>query len=517
MRAAQNMFDPQIVEMARSMVFIHRLILGLLLITSTSQLRADNWRDLTTLLPESTNAVLAIDVAALLESSLAKSNHWSEPFDSTLAGQLTRLPPDAQRFVLATELGFDHLEPLWEFATLKINHAVDVELLRTDIGGRIDSLAGKRAVRTERDSFVVPFSDNRLGLIRIAPRAWAAMQVRHAENRSAPSIAPFLADTVARAGEQTQIAMAVNVEDALPMEEIRSAIARSTLLANSELGLDALAETFSSLEGFVLTVQVTDSIHGRLEMVFRKPPSALSKFSKPLMLDLLASSGSSLAEFSQWQPSQVDNALAIEGELSIDGLRKLLSLLHYDVSDMVRSSEGRLARATKPVSHASAEYAKHVTRIVDSLKTAANNNSFATQILWTDRAAKSIMRLSTSNVRPEIADLGTQIAYELSDIVSIFHNAENTAAMESSAQAKPAIQWHSRLVPYEGYRTPSGVFFRYAPLSVASVNIGENAQQSKQIEMAELAKANQRATEKFYELQKKVDELGRQAGLPTRD
>ncbi|MCA9159516.1 MAG: hypothetical protein KDA72_14370 [Planctomycetales bacterium] len=470
-----------------------------------------------TLLPESTNAVLAIDVAAILESPLAKSNHWSEPFDPKFAEQLTRLPPDAQRFVLATELGLDHLEPVWEFAALKVNHAVDVETLRADIDGRVDSLAGKRAVRTERESVIVPFRDNRLGLIRIAPRAWAALQVRHAETRSAPCIAPFLADAVVRAGGQTQIVIALNVEDALPMEVVRNTIARSTLLANSEVALDALAETFSSLQGFVLTVQVTDSMHGKLEMVFRNPPSLLSKFSKPLMLDLLASAGSSLPEFYQWQPSQVDNALAIEGELSIDGLRKLLSLLHYDVSDMVRSPEGTLARATKPVPHASAEYAKRVTRIVDSLKAVANDNSFATQVLWTDRAAKSIMRLSTRNVQPEIADLGTQIAYELSDIVSIFHNAENTAVMESSAQAKPAIQWHSRLVPYEGYRTPYGVYFRYMPLSVASVNVGENLQHRERIEMAELSKANQRATEKFYEIQKKVDELGRQAELPKRD
>ena len=72
------------------------MLVCLLLLSSTSRLRAaDNWRELMTLLPESTNAVLAIDVASLLDSSLAKSNHWSEPLNPTLGAQLTvcRLTP----------------------------------------------------------------------------------------------------------------------------------------------------------------------------------------------------------------------------------------------------------------------------------------------------------------------------------------------------------------------------------------------------------------------------------------
>lgn len=41
----------------------------------------------------------------------------------------------------------------------------------------IDSLSGKRAARTERDSFIVPFSNNRLGLVRIAPLKVANVNV----------------------------------------------------------------------------------------------------------------------------------------------------------------------------------------------------------------------------------------------------------------------------------------------------------------------------------------------------
>ena len=92
-----------------SMLLARRMLVCLLLLSSTSRLRAaDNWRELMTLLPESTNAVLAIDVASLLDSSLAKSNHWSEPLDPTLGAQLTRLPPDAKRFVLTVHVT-DHM------------------------------------------------------------------------------------------------------------------------------------------------------------------------------------------------------------------------------------------------------------------------------------------------------------------------------------------------------------------------------------------------------------------------
>lgn len=490
------------------------LACGLLLLSASHSRAADDWRTLLTLLPESTNAVLAIDVDSLLATPLAQTNHWGDAPSPQFPDQLTLLPPNAKRFVLATELGLEHFEPLWEFVAMKLDHATDVEQLQADIGGHIDSVAGLRGVRTDRDSYIIPFKDDRLGLIRIAPRAWVAQQARHAQTRLSPTLAPFLATAVTRATDQSQIVIAINLEDALPLETIRSAIARSTLLANSEFGLDALAETFLSLEGFVFTVQTDEVMHGKLEMVFHDPPVALAKFGKPLMLDLLSSAGSSLPEFSQWQSDQVGNSLTLEGELSIEGLRKLMSLLHYDVSDMTRPSSELPSRPTGPTARATAAYAKHVTRFVNALKDAANTNSLNTQVLWTDRAAKSIMRLSTKNVRPEVADLGTQIAYELSNIVSVFNNAEHNAAIQSNAQALPAIQWHPRLVPYEFYKTPGGIFYRYAPINMATVNIGENLQRSAAIERTELTKANERASDKFYQLERKVDELVRQSELP---
>lgn len=76
---------------------------------------------------------------------------------------------------------------------------------------------------------------------------------------------------------------------------------------------------------------------------------------------------------------------------------------------------------------------------------------------------------------------------------------------------------HWRLRPYEFYKTPNGVNFRYAPLNAANVNIGENLQRSAQIETNELSQAKQRATDKFYDIELKVQELVRQAELPQSD
>ena len=129
----------------------------------------DDWKELLKLLPESTNAVMAVDLDSMFSSQLAVENNWRKSQQAKLDHQFSMLPTNASRFVLATELDLQHMEPEWEFAAIKLEQPIAIEQVRDAVSGETDSLAGMQSVRTSRGSFLVPFSDNRVGLIRIAP------------------------------------------------------------------------------------------------------------------------------------------------------------------------------------------------------------------------------------------------------------------------------------------------------------------------------------------------------------
>jgi hypothetical protein len=279
------------------------------------------------------------------------------------------------------------------------------------------------------------------------------------------------------------------------------------MLLQSERDLVSLTETLASLDGLMLTVNVTDKVHAKLEMIFRSSPGDLSKIDKNLILRLIDNTGCSLPEFSDWAQSHAGSSISLEGELSLGGLRKILSLLHYDVSDITSYGYVLPPKASHSANQASIDYAAHVTRLVESLAKGANDRNLYTQILWTDRAAKGIMRLSSDGVNPAVLELGRNIAFQLSDIVSLFNGAANSAAVVSNLTAKPPVQWTTQLVPYDSYNTVYGRFYRYTPFSMAQVNVGENIQNDAQIMADALTKANEQATAKFRVVQSKVKEL----------
>ena len=265
----------------------------------------DNWKELLTLLPESTNAVMAIDLDSMFASQMATENNWRKSQQAKLDHQFSMLPTNAARFVLATELDLQHMEPEWEFAAIKLDHPIAIEQVRDAVGGDLDSLAGLQSVRTNRGSFLVPFSENRVGLIRIAPRRWAAQQVRYGQTRVAAACSPFLANAVTQATDHSQLILAIHLEDAVPAATIRSAITGSPIFLQGESDLVSLAQTLASLDGLMLTVKVTDKVHGKLEMIFRSSPADLSKIDKNLILRLIDNTGCSLPEFSDFHLTEL--------------------------------------------------------------------------------------------------------------------------------------------------------------------------------------------------------------------
>jgi hypothetical protein len=63
----------------KSILSVYVTLMVLIMMSRPASVRsADDWRELELLLPESTNAVLAIDAEKLFASPMAKRNHWQD-------------------------------------------------------------------------------------------------------------------------------------------------------------------------------------------------------------------------------------------------------------------------------------------------------------------------------------------------------------------------------------------------------------------------------------------------------
>lgn len=472
----------------------------------------DQWRDLTTLLPQSANAILAIDANALFDSPMATKNRWRESHASHFDVTPTMLPPEAERFVLSAEVDIEHFEPKWEFATMALNRDISTNEIRNRLNGEAELLAGLPAVRTDRGNYIVPFQGQRIAVVRLAQRQWASQQLRRARDRQSVQLPRFLGSAVDDVADgHWQIAVAIMLENAVPPAEIRAAIERSTVLQKSSETVDQLTREMNSLEGALLRIRVTDTIHGSLELVFREDPEGLSNAAKPFLVDLLSGAGALLPEFREWRATSRRNRLGIEGPMTTTGLRRILSILSVESVDV--DPFGSKRPVVQPTvsdnveARTTEKYVRRIKKLVDDISSGAKAHNVREQLLWTDRSARTIARMSTRSVNPAVAEKGREISCDLRRIVSNFHYAADNARARSSAVNRPPVELHEQLVPYSSYKTPYGRFYRYAPFSYARINIRQNVVRSRQITAEELSRANDEAKAILSKVEGKVAEM----------
>lgn len=484
------------------------------------------WRDLTRLVPSSANAILVVDVETLFESPLAKTRGWRESHANQFDITPTLLPPDAKYFLLAAEVDVEHFEPKWEFAAMELSRQISMQEICERLDGRMDVLAGNSVVLTPRGSFIVPFEDQRFGLIRLAQRQWAAQQVRRARQNEASPLPEILQQAVNNvASGNSQMALAILLEDAVAAPELRAVVERSVVRRNAGADIEQVAQEMASVQGLLFDIRVTNAIEGRLSVVFRYPPKSIAKLGKPILLETLAGAGAMLPEFRDWQSSANWNrtafqspgaetpptSLGIEGPITTAGLRRVLSILSTEPLDVepFLPSESKTASRDDVQDRDSKRYVNRIEKMVGEIVSGGKTNTLRQQILWTDRAAKTILRMPTRGVEPQAVEIGRGIAYDLMEIVSKFQNAHDTARSRADAVNPPPIQWKSGYAVdrFDYYTTPYGRFYRYAPFNYARINIRNNAATAHRFAREEAATANEEAKVILRKVEDKVAKM----------
>ncbi len=482
----------------------------------TSKKHSGDWSDLMKLLPPTTNAILAIDADAFFQSELASKSGWRESHAEHFDRNPTMLPPIATRFVLSTELDTEHFEPTRELAVLSISTPIALDEIRERIEGEDDSVAGVRCLHTANDTYIVPVGDRLVTLIRQSSRQWAAQQVRDGRERTKAELPQLIVDAIDQlSSEESQIVLAVNLKDLVPQSSMLDALNHSGTLDISDTKKKAIVHEAMQIQGLIFSISITNRMQGRLSMVFDEDPKELSYFTQPILLDLLTRAGAVLPEFKEWQVVSRPKCLTLEGELNVSGLRRVLSLLNVESTGLEQNSKvpGKMTIETPRLSRevvearATSNYVTRVTRLAEAVITGGRGSNLREQVLWTDRSAKAISRMSTRDVKTDAVSLGRQIAYGMLGIVSVFQEADQAAQSKIASENPPDLQWRTTIIPDRSYMTPYGRYYRYRPFSTARVMTGENAIRSSQIMKEELDNANAKAKELVSQIESDISKL----------
>jgi hypothetical protein len=312
-------------------------------------------------------------------------------------------------------------------------------------GESVGQVAGYNTVASQRNAYFIDLGQDLLAASSPANRQQLKRWLNYQKTNQLAALSPYLL-LAANSSDPALIMLAVDVEDSLdPMAIHRGLNGSKVMAARRNPDYEGVARTLAAAKGLTFTIQPGNPLTGRLMIDFDTDTGPIRDFAKALLIEILQNADLYLPDFDGWEPRIKERAIGIHGPLSINGLRKLGTLIRTPVPPPEAASmDSHLSMdpAQRAVA-ASKRYFQSITQILADLKD-DKTRSVKGLAGWYSRYADQLDNLPILDVDPLL------IAYE-SGI------SEHLRAMSASLKGISLQSGYLQMHKTEGqiYQAPS--------------------------------------------------------------
>ncbi len=376
------------------------------------------FKDLARRVPGTANALVIVNVDKVHQSPLAVREGWEDEHAKAFDAGLTIISPRASHFILASQIDFEFVHPLWEVFVADFNELRSMAEIAEDHGGKVDTVAGAPVIVLPIDAYVVKFGYRTLGGITPGIRQNVARWVRDCQSESSMTLSPYLQQAVGYADEVgTEIIIALDLEDALIPDVVRERVRASSALAGEQVDIDRLTEVICSVKGVMLGIRIGERLSGKMNVDFGLDASMMADYAQPMLLAMLADAGATIDDLDYWDAAVSGKRVSIEGHLSNSAFRRVLSLVDAPTTPLRVVAESRVPEGPTEASlkgQASLAYFKSVTSLLEDLRAETRDAKTIGEVgLWLDKYARKIDYLPILNVDKELLDYGEYVCLHM--------------------------------------------------------------------------------------------------------
>lgn len=369
--------------------------------------------------PADANAVVVIDVESLFHTPLAMRENWRKQAGDRFANQEISVPPEARKVVMASQLDFGGgLLPVWELGIMDVERTPSFALIARREGGHLDTIAGHSAVTLPGGRSGVEL-DAGVIMVTSQPNRQVISRWVSSAKKDAARLSSFLAKGLEQADSKSQLVVAVDLADSVTAAPIRELLTKFEPLKGKTADQADIADILASVKGVMLTVHVTNSRDGSVQIDFAKPTTIIQPVAKPLIEEILQTLQISLADLDNWSATASGTSLTMKGEFSQADLRKIISLFAASpATHDVRESSVDSGRSTPPSAEslkaeASQKYFHSVKGLLDDLRKTLGKTQRDNQLVWMERYARKIDDLPMKDVDKDLLTFGGNVSSSL--------------------------------------------------------------------------------------------------------
>ena len=387
-------------------------------------LAADQFQQLVSQIPRSSNAVVLLNMEKAKQSPLGLKENWSAKVEEAFESGLMRVPPQATRFVLASQVDFDFMEPLWEASIIELSEDLSTTQIEHMRHGTLDTIEGLPAIARPNDTYIVKLAPTMVGAMAPANRQTVVRWIREVRKPSPPPLSPYLQRAAVYSDEAgSEIIMALDLDGVMSFERVAKYLNahQKDLDAwqakdQSPICLVDVAKLLSNVQGIRIGVRIGEKQSSKIVVDLRTDASAIASFAKPLLLQVLADKGALIEDLQSWAVATKGNEIPLTGTLSASGRRRLLSVVDSPVSENTLAQASSVSPGEMPAMEAkkSREYFRTIVGMANDLKSDMRNlKNLASSQLYLDKYAKRIERMPILGVDEELLNYSAFVANTL--------------------------------------------------------------------------------------------------------
>jgi hypothetical protein len=391
-------------------------ILAVFAVSAQSSFADDEFQDLVNKIPRAANAVVLLNMEKAKNSPMGIKEGWRAKVEQAFEDGLVRVPPQATRFVLASQIDFEFMEPLWEAAVIEL----DEDLSSTDIqkmrNGTLDTIEGLPAIVRPNDTYLVKLGPKLVGGMGPANRQAVVRWIRDERKTSPLPLSPYLQKAAVYSDKAgSDIIMALDLDGVVSFERVGKYL-KSREKNVKEWGADlaGLARLLSTVQGIRIGVRIGETPSCMVVIDVQGDASIVAPYAKQLLLQIMSDRGMALNDVSSWTAKAQGHEISLAGKLSKAGLRRLMTVVDSP------TTQASLAAAVSPSelpamqAKASLKHFKSVAGMASDLKAdMRSSKNLASTSLWFDKYARRIERLPVLNVDPELLEYSAYVANQL--------------------------------------------------------------------------------------------------------
>jgi hypothetical protein len=360
--------------------------------------------------PPGVNAIAAIDVEALLKSDLAQKEKWKSKRDVNYGSRPLMVPPEAKTVLVAAQLNpADDLKQEWEVALIDLATTFPIADVAKVEGGYVDPFDNVQAAWTPSDAYILQLDPQTMAVAHPANRQAIARWIKFAQSNKQVVVSDYLNSALGRMTDKSQFILAVDLADLPQRRRIEERLTSSKTVGGQEEKIKQLTELIAGIQGVVVTVSVTDKINAELRVDFRDDVAPLGKLAKPLILEALDQFDAHIGDLQYFDAELNAKSVVLKGPLSIDGLRRVGSLLEVASTKFSDLQDQKPTDSQSEILAATQGYYNSINKLIEDLRHTLEDTR-DNHAVWMERYGRKVDALPILNVDPELVAWGANVA-----------------------------------------------------------------------------------------------------------